>query len=204
MAQAATYLLPVVQTTPRGVWGSSGAAKWADAGSWLGRSLLDQGSVDALVVRYLRAFGPASISDVRVWSRVTGLREVLDRLRPELRVWRSEDGMELFDLPDAEHPDPDVPAAPRFLPEYDNVLLGHADRSRFFDAAVPSGWVGNLLVDGFYIGHWKIVETKKVRDLVVTPQVKLSRTDRAEVEEEGTSLLSFVEGEGSVRFAHGV
>jgi hypothetical protein len=103
-----------------------------------------------------------------------------------------------------EHPDPEALAPPRFLPEYDNVLLGHADRSRFFDAAVPPGWVGNLLVDGFYIGHWKIVETKKVRDLVVTPQVKLSGTDRAEVEEEGTGLLSFVKGEGSVRFASGV
>jgi hypothetical protein len=100
--------------------------------------------------------------DVQTWSGLTRLREVVDRLRPRLRTFRDEHGVELFDLPDALRPDADTPAPPRFLPEYDNVLLSHADRSRIIlDGRNPPLFPGNgaalgtVLVDGFLRGTWK-------------------------------------------------
>jgi len=191
MAHAATYLLPVVQTTPRGVWGAKGAATWAPSRQWLGDGDSKPEPLDQIVLRYLAAFGPASVADIRVWSGLTGLREVLDGIRHRLRTWKDEDGKELFDLPDAVHPDPETPAPPRFLPEYDNVLLGHADRSRFFlDGATPAGWVGNLLVDGFFAGSWEMKEPRPSMCLMVTPHTKLTHGQRHEVECEGYQLLS--------------
>jgi len=157
LAQAVTYLLPVSQVPPRGVWGKKGPAAWAPLQSFLGRPYGPGLSIDALVVRYLAAFGPAAVKDMRAWSGLTGLREVFDRLRPTLRTYRDEGGSELFDLPDIDLPGPETPAPPRLLPEYDNVLLGHADRGRFFDGrATPKGWVGNVLVDGVFSGDWKV------------------------------------------------
>ncbi len=205
MAQAVTYLLPVIQTTPRGVWGAKGAATWTPSRKWLGDGDWKPEPLDQIVLRYLAAFGPASVSDIRVWSGLAGLRAVVDAIGPRLRTWKTENGDELLDLPDAVHPDPETPAPPRFLPEYDNVLLGHADRSRFFpDGATPKGWLGNLLVDGFFAGSWDLEDSKPLKRLRVTPRVKLTREERHETESEGYRMLSTLYGdapEASVEIA---
>jgi hypothetical protein len=192
LAQAATYLMPVVQVTPRGLWGKKGPAAWTTIESWLGVPLPTESSPDDLVLRYLGAFGPAAQKDIRVWSGLAGLAEVVKRLRPRLLTFQDENGIELFDLPDAPRPDAETPAPPRFLPEYDNLLLSHSDRSRFFDGdLVPKGWVGNLLVDGLFVGGWKIRRTKNGTVLDLELGRKLRRTDLEEVTAEGLRLLEF-------------
>jgi hypothetical protein len=197
LVYANTFLTPLVQVTPRGVWGSTGPAAWTPVESWLGEPVAEVGDIDQVVLRYLAAFGPASVMDVQAWSGLTKLREVVERLRPKLITFKDEHGRELFDLPDALRPDPETPAPPRFLPEYDNVLLGHADRTRVNDLKrripLPPGngaMMGNLLVDGFYRGMWRITE----QTLTVSPFTKLSKQDASDVQEEGMELVAFVTG----------
>jgi hypothetical protein len=191
LAHAVTFHLPLVQTPPRGLWGESGQATWALTEDWLGAPLERDAQADEFVLRYLAAFGPATTADLRTWSGLTGLGDVIKRLRPHLRVLRDEQGRELLDVPDGLLPDPETPAPPRFLPEFDNALLSHADRSRLFKGSGGAGYsrgatVGSLLFDGFYSGIWLLSGSTLTIASLVMPD------GREEIEPEGLRLLEFL------------
>jgi hypothetical protein len=201
LAYACRCLLPLVQVPPRGVWGRTAAVTTTTAEAWLGRPLAKRPSLDEVVLRYLAAFGPAAVADVATWSRLTGLREVVERLRPRLRTFRDERGRELFDLPDAPRPDPASPAPPRFLPEYDNVLLSHAERSRFAapDTRARLGGLagrvqGSVLHDGFRWGVWRLERDREsgAARLAIEPLRRPTARATDSVAAEGRRLLRFL------------
>ncbi len=200
LAYACRCLLPLVQVPPRGVWGRTAQVTLATAESWLGRPPAPELSIDDAVLRYLAAFGPAAPADAAAWSRLPGMRAVLERLRPRLRTFRDERGRELFDLPDAPRPDPGTPAPPRFLPEYDNVLLSHADRSRVVaDAdrarlsAVAGVGFGSVLVDGLVRAVWRLESDRgSGRATLVVTHAGIPKRAAASVAAEGRRLLRLV------------
>ncbi len=209
LARAIRHLVPLVQVPPRGVWGKSGPAAHTTAEAWLGRPLDPDPSLDEMVVRYLGAFGPATVKDVQTWSGLTRLGEVADRLRSRLRSFSDEHGKELLDLPAAPRPDPDTPAPPRFLPEFDNLILSYADRTRViandYRKAIASknGMVpATVLVDGFVRGTWRKTERARGKvTLVIEPFEPLAKKERDALSEEGERLLRFVsEPEGAETF----
>ena len=199
LARAIRHLVPLVQVPPRGIWGKSGQTVHTTAEAWLGRPLDPDPSLDEMVVRYLGAFGPATVKDVQTWSGLTRLGEVTERLRPRLRAFRDEHGKELFDLPDAPRPEPDTPAPARFVPEFDNLILSHADRARViaddYRRAIASknGMVpATVLVDGFVRGTWKAQRTRKRATISIRPFERLPKGDRDALTEEGERLVRFV------------
>lgn len=205
LGYAVRGLLPMVHVTPRGIWQRSGPIALTTVEAWLGRSVDPVADLDTLVLRYLAAFGPSSVVDAQTWSRLTGLREVFDRLRPRLVTYQDERGRELFDLPDAPRPEPGIPAPPRFLPEYDNVLLAHADRTRFVDDEVRKRIqgeglaVGSILLDGVAGGTWTTSEAEGVTTLTIRALEPMADHDRAALVDEATLLLSFLAPDAAAR-----
>ncbi|HWF34432.1 MAG TPA: winged helix DNA-binding domain-containing protein, partial [Solirubrobacteraceae bacterium] len=167
LGYAVRMLLPLVMVPTGERWAFPRVAEFTLAESWLGRPLPDADSPEGLVLRYLAAFGPASAADMQSWSGLQGIKGVLEGLRPDLALFADERDRELFDLPDAPRPDEDVPAPPRFLPEFDSLLLAHAERRRVIaDEHRPAVITKNLrvratfLIDGFARGTWEIKRTR--------------------------------------------
>jgi hypothetical protein len=208
LAYAVRTMLPLVQVPSGGVWGYSGKAPFTTPERWLGRPPSGSEEARDLILRYLAAFGPAAAKDVQTWSGRTQLKPVVEEMRPELRTFHDENGNELFDLPEAPLPPADTPVPPRFVPDYDNLVLSHAERGRvlpdehrkkvFLSAARVRA---TFLIDGFVRGAWKIEKTRKTATLQIEPFEPLSTEDRNTLNDEGEHLVRFVtEPQGAETF----
>ena len=164
------------------------------------------------MLRYLGAFGPASVQDVQAWCGLTRLAEVIEPLRDRLVTFVDEQGVELFDLPDAPRPDADTPAPVRFLPQYDNVFLSHANRARIVPAEVPAAWAGAaeqnwlspVLVDGFITGLWRLIRAPGKRGAATlriheVGAKRWTKPQRTAVLDEGARLLEFLAPTAAMR-----
>jgi hypothetical protein len=192
LGYAARTHLPLTMVPTDDRWGFPRDAQFALA------ECSDDAAPDALVRRYLAAFGPASAADVQTWSGLKGAADVLEGMDDLERF--SVGRRTLFDLPDAPRPDADAPAPVRLLPEFDNLVLAHADRTRLLDDEHrPLVVTKNLrvkaafLVDGRVAGTWKVVRSGRRAVLTLEPFGRLRKAATKELETEGEALLRFVE-----------
>ena len=198
LAYVARYHLSLVQVPPRGLWRRSGRATNTLLEAWLGRAA-EAAPLETIILRYLRAFGPATVADIRTWSGLTGLGPVVERLRPTLRTFRDEAGRELFDVEDGLVVDPEVPAPVRFLPRFDNVFLSHADRSRINGAmtwGIDFGSRAPVLVDGMIAGAWRVRREGKVVTLTIELGRTVTATERRDLDDEAERLGEFLDPAG--------
>jgi hypothetical protein len=87
----------------------------------------------------------------------------------------------LLDLPGAPLPPEDAPAPPRFVPDYDNLVLSRRQgrviseehRKKVFLSAARVR--ATFLIDGFVRGAWKVEKTRRAATLVIEPFEHLSR-----------------------------
>ena len=206
MGYTVRMLLPLIAVPDRSKWGSPSDPTFTRAESWLGEALDPKADIEALVLRYLAAFGPATAADMQTWSGLKGLKPTFETLRPRLLALRDERGRELFDLPDAPRPHEDAPAPVRFIADYDNLVLAHADRRRIIAAEHRPRVVSRnlrvaatFLVDGFVAGVWRVERKKKTATLTASPFVGLSSKQKKELEREAGPLLSFLETDAEKR-----
>jgi len=208
LAYAVRTHVPLVQVpTTESQWAFPAAADFALADTWLSKKVSTAATpAKTIVLRYLAAFGPATPADAQAWSGMNGLREVFEELRPKLVTFHDARKRELFDLPDAPRPDEGVDAPIRFIPDYDNLVLSHDDRTRVMaDAHRSRVTLKNLivratfLVDGIVAGTWKSERKRKAAVLVIEPFGTIAKRARSEIEVEGERLLSFLEEDATER-----
>lgn len=195
--------LPLVQMPTATGWRYPSTPQFTLAEDYLNQKISLTPTEDdfkVLVRRYLAAFGPATVTDMQTWSGLGGLKELFESMRDELVVYRDEKKRELFDLPDMPTPEADISAPPRFLPEFDNLLLAHKDRRRVVadeyrkQVYLPGLRVAaTILVDGVVQGAWKVEKTKGNATLNITPFAQWSKSVRDELADEAERLIRFIE-----------
>jgi hypothetical protein len=194
----------LVSAPPGGHWAYGGTnAPYVAARHWIGGGSRpgEDDAIRHLINRYLAAFGPASLADIAQFAGQVParIRPVLGRLAPSLRRFADEHGRELFDLPRAPRPSADVKAPVRFLPRYDELLIGYAHRDRVIAASHRVAVYAKnaiieavFLVDGMAAGTWAVETTKAEAVVRIRPFGRLARADRAAAVEEGESLARFI------------
>lgn len=200
IADAVRMYLALIQIPSAGTWGFTGKPAHVEATAWLGQPLASSSDYgrQQLILRYLAAFGPASVQDIQKWSGLTRLQSTIAALRPELLTFRDEQGRELFDLPHAPRPSADTPAPVRFLSAFDNLLLAYNEQGRILADEYYSFVFSNngllaatFLVDGFVRGMWKIERQSTITTLLIHPFEPLPPQIQSELRQEGERLMRF-------------
>ena len=157
LGHAVRWLVPMVQIPPRGLWGRGGQPVLETVERWLGAPLSKKPSVDDLVLRYLAAFGPATAKDFGVWSWLTGVGEVVERLRPRLVTYRDEPAgssstCRTWRCQTLRRPLP-CGSSPSSTTSCFRTTTAAAWAISTY-RGLP-WWHGSLLVDGFLAGTWR-------------------------------------------------
>jgi Winged helix DNA-binding domain len=201
--------LPLVLIPTDARWGFPAVAQFGLADAWLGPAgepVPERQAREDVALRHLAAFGPATAADVQFWSGMRGIREVLEGLADRLVEFSDDKGRRLYDLPDAPRPGPDIPAPPRYLPEWESLLIAHADHRRVIDddrravLMTSNGRLGgSVLWDGRVVAGYDVARKGSTALLTVTPFEKLTRTAINALSEEGERLLRFLEPDATTR-----
>jgi hypothetical protein len=194
-------LAPLLHLPPSGTWGFHGRPTLQVMDTWLGVGLPSRGEGAAHFARsYLAAFGPATQEDLVRFAgvRVRDVRLGLDQLK--LRRFLDERGRVLLDLPRSPLPDGETDAPIRFLPKWDSSLLAYAppERTRILPERFRSTVIRSngdvlptVLVDGFVSATWAI---DRKGEMQISPLRRLSKAERAQVDEEAERLREFYVG----------
>jgi hypothetical protein len=189
----------IVRVRPRGTW-VSGQYRWAPTDSWLGAPLptIATGEASAeLLRRWLRAFGPATTTDIRWWTgwTQTKLRAALQTIETEEVAF--EDGSPGYVL--AEDAD-EVRSRKRWvalLPGLDPTTMGWKERDWYLGAYGPrlfdrNGNAGpTVWMDGRIVGGWGQRADASVAVRYLEP---LDASAEARVERERVRLEAWLDG----------
>ena len=191
----------LARSRPRGSWIST-QHRWAPMRAWVTEELGSVAVADAraeLVTRWLRAFGPATVADLKWWTGWT-LGAVRTALTASAAVEVDLDGTTGVALPD----DLEAAKAPRpwvaLLPALDVTVMGWQERSWFLGDHAPklfdrSGNAGpTVWSNGRVVGGWA---QRKSGEIVFSLFDDVGGTARSAIAREASRLETWL---GSRRF----
>lgn len=191
-----------------GPWYHNTQHKFARVDRWLPEveygSVTEEEAKAALVRRYLRSYGPASVSDFAYWTgmKVREANPIFEGISDSLaevtvsgqkrKLLILEEDTESFLDADKE------PNVARLLPKFDALILGHRDKSRFIDPStrssifLPTAEVAaTMLMNGMIEGVWGMKKERKAWRIELSTFREFADEERELVEKEIEGLRRF-------------
>jgi hypothetical protein len=161
-----------------------------------------------LVRKYIEHYGPVTREDIAYWSflRKDEVDPALYVLKKDLTKEKFHSSEEYFSC--VEDPR-EVFEPPKvvILPEFDSLMMGHKDKSRFLSHDRIKRVFGGLaavnrtiLLDGFVAATWKRKKNREGMIVDVSPLRTLRAGERRSIEEEFADYADYQGTEISVKF----
>ncbi len=157
-----------------------------------------------LLVKYLKAHGPATINDFAIWEGLY-MKDAKDIWSKEAEnivevdIQGTKASTLESDLPELESAKIDEPVV-RLVPYFDSFLLGHKSHLNIVDERNrkkvyrPQGWVSPVvLVDGRAMGVWSHAQKKNDLEVKIIPFSKLPSQVTERAKEEALDLGRFLD-----------
>lgn len=156
----------------------------------------------ALLKKFLRAYGPATAADFAHWAGIPMKRakDVCASLLSDLHEVKVDDESRWLVQGDERELKRPATEGGRIdlLPLFDPYLLAHAKKDHLIEPKHykrvyrNQGWISAvILLDGKVIGTWEYKLRGKKVEVKVSPFEKLSRPARAQIAREATALADF-------------
>jgi hypothetical protein len=184
---------------------------WMRAADWLtsGRSAPDPDQcVVELVRKYLESYGPASRNDIIYWSflRKVDVDMALEALKNDLVREDFNSNEEYYSF-DEGHRNANEPPGVIILPEFDSLMMGYKDKSRFlsYDRIKKVFWgLGGInrtiLLDGFVAATWRRKKGRTEMIVSIKPLRTLKARERSSIREGFAGYGDYLETRVSVEF----
>ena len=161
-----------------------------------------------LVRKYVERYGPVTREDITYWSflRKDEVDLALEALKKDLTRERLSSSQEYFSFGEAAD---EVVEPPRIiiLPEFDSLMMGYKDKSRFLSHTQIKNVFGNfaavnrtILLDGFVSATWKRKRNRDGMIVDVDPLRTLRGKERRSIEEEFANYADYQGTQISVGF----
>jgi Winged helix DNA-binding domain len=161
-----------------------------------------------LVRKYIEHYGPATREDIAYWSflRKDEVDPALESLSKDLTKEKLSSSDEYFSF-DGDSDKVVEPPRAVILPEFDSLLLGYKDKSRFLSKNGVKKVFGNfaavnrtVLLDGFVAATWKRKKHRDGMTVDVHPLRGMRPAEKRSIEEEFSNYSDYQQTKISVRF----
>jgi winged helix DNA-binding protein len=184
---------------------------WMSSADYLGvkRNIPDPEECTVELVRkYIERYGPVTRQDIAYWSflRKDKVDPALETLKKDLTTEKLNSSQEYLSF-GGNSGEVVEPPAVIILPEFDSLMMGYKDKSRFLSHNQIKNVFGNfaavnrtILLDGFVAATWKRKRNREGMTVDVNPLRQLRSKERRSIEEEFANYADYQGTKISVGF----
>jgi hypothetical protein len=186
---------------------------WMRTSDWLNSKINEPNPEDCIIElmrRYIQQYGPVTKSDIAYWCNrllTDEIKRSIEALKKDLIQEHFEDSKEVYYSLSGISDEYVEPPKVIILPEFDSLMMGYKDRSRFLslenlkNVSRPQGLISRtILIDGFVEATWKKKKQREGMTVNISPFRELNALERRSIEERFADYSEYLDTTIQIKF----